>query len=139
MGLREYNREWYKWVEDYSLIHYNEDYKFCIDLTYRFNVYKHHTAMKYVANLMNRIKSNGYRVGGFMVTEKHLKNDLHNHLLFWSDIPTNEGKELIQKFWNNSYGNVLVREYVRGGGYDIYISKFLNGGSENQFELLDSL
>lgn len=138
MGLRKYNIDLSDWMKDYSVTQYGEDYKLCVDLTYGMNVYTHNYCKKWVGRLVKHIRSKGYKVDGFMVTEKSLTNTLHNHILMWGDFSINEGSNIITHYWKK-IGRVLVREYESNGGYHIYISKFVNGSKENQFELLSDL
>ena len=138
MGLKKYNQDLSDWMGNYSITNYGEDYKLCVDLTYSMDVYTHNYCKKWVSRLVNHIRSKGYFVDGFMVTEKSLTNTLHNHILMYGNFSANVGKNIITNYWKK-IGRVLVREYESDGGYNIYISKFINGSKENQFELLSQL
>ena len=138
MGLRKYNSDLSEWMGNYSKTQYGEDYKLCVDLTYGMNVYTHNYCKKWVKRLVNHIRSKGFIVDGFMVTEKSLTNTLHNHILMYGDFSVKEGSNIITNYWKK-IGRVLVREYEVGGGYNIYISKFINGTKENQWEVLSEL
>ena len=138
MGLRQYNSDLSNWMKEYSINTYGEDYKLIVDLTFGMNVFTHRYCKKWVSRLVNHIRSKGYIVDGFMVTEKSVGNTLHNHILMYGDFTVKEGSNMITNYWK-TIGRVLVREYESDGGYHIYISKFINGSKENQWELLSDL
>lgn len=138
MGLEQYNLELSDWIKNYSLNQYNEEFKLCVDLTYRLDVKSHHQCRKWVGRLKNYINEKGYNIDGVMVTESNHNKTLHNHLLVWGDFHWSTGKSLIFNHWNK-VGSCLVRKYDNTKGYHIYITKFINQSMNNEWELISNL
>ena len=90
------------WMKDYSNINHNEDWKLCVDLTYKWKVKTDKVCRKWLGNLKNYLSKNDITIDGFFVTEydKNFTN-LHNHLLIWSDDSWSNTQSKIFNYWNN--------------------------------------
>jgi len=138
MDRYTYNNQLSDWVKDYSLNTKDEDYKLCVDLTYKYNVKSHHQCRKWVNNLKNYINDKGYQIDGIMVTESNHNKHLHNHCLVWGDFEWSVGKSLIYNYWNK-IGSCLIRKYDDSLGYHIYITKFINQSLNNEWDIISNL
>tara|TARA_B110000027_G_scaffold67309_1_gene71980 strand:+ start:778 stop:1194 length:417 start_codon:yes stop_codon:yes gene_type:complete len=138
MGLEQYNLELGLWFKNYSIETYDRDYSLVVDLTYRLSVKHHFQCRKWISKLKKYIEDNGYEIDGFMVSEYNGERNLHNHLLVVGNFSNSVGKKLIYNFWNK-IGSCLIRDYDDNQGYSIYISKFLNQGMNNEWELISNL
>ena len=138
MDRYTYNNQLSNWVKGYSKQTYGEDYKLCVDLTYKYDVKSHHQCRKMIKKMKDYINHKGYQFDGVMVTESSKDRKLHNHMLVWGDFDWSVGKSLIFNNWNK-IGSCLIREYDNSLGYHIYMTKFINQSMNNEWDIISNL
>ena len=126
------------WIKDYSINQYNEDYKLCVDLTYKWEVKNQNVCRKWIGRLKKYLNKNGIKVDGFCVNE-YDKNiiHLHNHLLLWIDKEDWLGKRLIYNYWNK-IGSVNIEKYDRERDYSNYIVKYIGRNYGNDWDMISN-
>lgn len=138
MDRYTYNNELSTYFRNYSNKTYGEDYKLCVDLTYKLDVKNHHQCRKWITNLKNYVNEKGYDFDGIMISESSFNRTLHNHMLIWGDFKWSIGKSLIYNYWKN-IGSCNIREYDYTKGYHIYMTKHLNQTLNNEWDIISNL
>jgi len=130
------NNEVGNWIKNYPINQYGEDYKLCVDLTYKYGVKNESVCRKWIGGLKNYLNKNGVDVDGFVVNEfdSNVIN-LHNHLLLWVNSSYSKSKNLIYNYWNK-LGSVHIMKYDSNLNYSGYMCKFLGRNDSNYFDLI---
>jgi len=133
------NNELGNWIRDYSKDNYNEDWKLCVDLTYKYGVKNEKICRKWVGRLKEYLNKNDVIIDGFVVNEydKNI-NYLHNHLLCWVDCSWSVGKSLIYNYWNK-IGSVNIERYNVNKNYSNYIVKYIGRNYNNDWDFISNI
>lgn len=127
------------WMKDYSKINYNEDWKLCVDLTYKWNVKTDKVCRKWIGNLKNYLSKNDIIIDGFMVNEYDVNfSNLHNHLLVWSSDSWSNTQSKIFNYWKR-IGSINIRQYDNTLNYTEYMTKYLGREKYNNWELISNI
>lgn len=136
--MREYNNELVDWISNYSINQYNENYKLCVDLTYKYAYKNEYGCRRKLKELKGYFNNNGYEIDGVYVSEFDKNWNLHNHILMWFNCDEDMGKSLINNNWK-SIGCSMIRKYEMNLGYEIYITKHLNKTINNNWDFMINL
>lgn len=125
-----------KFVEDYSLDNYNEDYSVFLTLTYSKPLKYDHQCFKQIIRLRDYLMDNNVFIDGVMSTEygSNFKN-LHCHLLLYSDTDYYLTHGMIYNFWKN-IGWCKVDRYDSQGSQVDYMMKHLYKTDNNNLNIL---
>jgi hypothetical protein len=138
MRNNNYNKELGNWIKNYSKLQYGEDFKLCVDLTYKFDIRNDKITRKWIKNLKNYINKNNYEIDGIFVNEYNGNYVLHNHLIVWMDCNWSEGKKLIFNYWKN-IGSCNIIKYNSKLNYCNYITKSLDLKTYNNWDFINNL
>ena len=132
----DYNNEIGNWIKNYSKQLYNEDYKLCVDLTYKYPIKSEKSSRKWIKNLKTYLNNKKVFIDGIVVYEldKNVQN-IHNHLLVYSDVKDWKSKSLIFNYWKN-IGSVNIVKYNEIENYSNYIFKYINKTKNNDWDFL---
>jgi hypothetical protein len=136
--IQNYNWELADWIKNYSINQHCEDYKLCVDLTYKYPIKNDFGARRHLKNLKSYFEKNGFNLDGIFVNEFDKNWNLHNHLLVWFDCNSTLGEGLIYNNWRN-IGSCFIREYDAELGYSIYLTKHLNKSYNNNWDFISNL
>ena len=127
------------WMKDYSKINYNEDWKLCVDLTYKWKVKTDKVCRKWLGNLKNYLSENDINIDGFFVTEydKNFTN-LHNHLLVWSSDSWSNTQSKIFNYWKR-IGSLNISKYDVNSNYTEYMTKYIGRERYNSWDLISNI
>ena len=131
----DYNNEIGNWIKNYSKELYNEDYKLCVDLTYKYPIKSEKSSRKWIKNLKTYLNNKKVFIDGIVVYEldKNVQN-IHN-LLVYSDVKDWKSKSLIFNYWKN-IGSVNIVKYNEIENYSNYIFKYINKTKNNDWDFL---
>ena len=83
---KKLKNDYINFIKNYSKNNYKEDWKLCVDLCFKFNVYNDSLNRKWIGNLKNYLNKNDIVIDGIVVKEYDVNiNKLHNHILIWGD------------------------------------------------------
>ena len=118
--------EMIKFVNEYSVSNYGNDYNMCVDLTYKYPIKNEYKCRTFISRLKSYLNKNSVFIDGIFVNEYDSNfSGLHNHLLLFSDSDYSISKGLIFNYWKN-IGLSNINQYDRKGNYGNYIVKHLN-------------
>lgn len=133
------NYEIGKYFRNYCIEKYDNDWKGCLSLSFKWKYRK----FSYLENWMNRL--NKYMIGvvglscfdGVYVGEMNKNYDFGVHsLLYWeSDISDSLVRNKIYN-WGINKGSCVIDEY-KDEGFDFYISKFLYSSFESNWNFIN--
>ena len=133
---KKIKNEYIDFIKNYSKINYREDWKLCVDLCYKFDVYNDKLNRKWIGNLKKYLNDNNIKVDGFVVKEYDVNfSKLHNHILLWGNKDWSYLKSKIYNYWNK-IGSVNIEKYDSKKFYSTYIMKHVGKNDENDWDLL---
>lgn len=126
-----------KWFKDYSKENFNEDWKYCLGLSYKYYM-KNTGWRKNLKSLYKDLSMKDSNINGFVVNELDTSmTKLHHHLIIKSDLGIIDFKKIVETNWSKR-GLIDLMEYDSSKDYCFYISKHYNKTDSNIFEMLDS-
>lgn len=136
--MKNYKNELGEWIKNYSKNQYGEDYKLCVDLTYKFDVRNDRITRKWIKNLKEYVNSKNYLIDGIYVNEYNGNKTIHNHLIVWMDCNWSEGKKIIFNYWNK-IGSCNIEKYNNNLNYSNYITKSIGNQFYNDWNFINFL
>ena len=131
--------EMIKFVNEYSINNYGNDYNMCVDLTYKYPIKNESKCRTFISRLKSYLNKNSVFIDGIFVNEYDSNfSGLHNHLLLYSDSDFSTSKGLIFNYWKN-IGLSNINQYDRNGNYGNYIVKHLNKTENNNWDFIMNL
>jgi hypothetical protein len=129
--------EYGEFIKKYSIINNNEDYKLKITLTYKYKT-NEKNIRKWISYLSNYLLKNNIKINGFIINEYDSSfNNLHNHLLIWSNVSWSECKSKIFNYWKK-LGSVEIEKYNSKDDYGSYIMKYIGNTNNNDWDFIEN-
>lgn len=135
----KYREQLGKWMRNYSIENFGEDWDYCIGLSYRYPVVSKRKSYSNMKNFYSKLKKMDKNIQGFVVTEVDKSMvSLHHHLIVKSKLDFDIFKRNISNIWDKK-GISWTEPYDGKRKYVEYMCKHVDKMEENSFDFLTNL
>lgn len=138
--LEKKNQQIGLWMKDWCKEMYNEDWNYCISLTYKFPIIKEVVSRRNLREYFRKLYEYDSQLDGFVVNElDNILVSLHHHIILKSKLGMRQLVKLTNKMWNNKGSSFIDRYDVsRELNWCVYMTKHLEKTNRNNWYIISN-